>query len=204
MKFLFNKKNSKRKQSYITAQETETEQTPVKTLLMTRGEQMIDSNAVLITPVKIEFLLKDNKKLNLRSEFIKLFQCMKKVDSTLAVVTDESVWYNSSDFPVDDQFMMTFQVTQKNPRRSSQAAQMFVTLSSKSTINLIKYNPKVWNYINTSHIFLQPDHFERQDTACPGYLINIHPNLVWKETLIKEITNMIIFRGEWVLCPFYV
>ena len=38
---------------------------------------------------------------------------------------------------------------------------------------------------------MYPDKFDRQETACPGYLLNIHPNLVWKETLIAEITQLL-------------
>ena len=60
-----------------------------------------------------------------------------------------------------------------------------------STINSIKYNPNVWSMINVSNIFMYPDKFDRQETACPGYLINIHPNLVWKQTLISEITRLL-------------
>ena len=152
---------------------------------------MIDSSEMLITPVKIEFLLNESKTFNLRSEFIKLFQNMQKVDSTLAILTDDSAWFSETDFPVDDKFMHYFQVAQKNQRRSSQAAIMFVTFSSTATINSIKYNPNVWSKLNDSKIYMYPDKFDRQETACPGYLINIHPNLVWKETLIAEITQLL-------------
>ena len=38
---------------------------------------------------------------------------------------------------------------------------------------------------------MYPDKFDRQDTACPGYLINIHPNLVWKDILISEIKRVL-------------
>lgn len=77
---------------------------------------------------------------------------MQKVDSTLAVLINDSVWFTPSDFPVDEKFMQDFQVTQKNQRRSTQAAIMFVTLSITSTINSIKYNPNVWYMINASNI----------------------------------------------------
>ena len=63
---------------------------------------MIDSTEILITPVKVEFLMTDQKTFNLRSQFIHLFQRIKKVDSTLAVLIDDSVWFTSKDFPVDD------------------------------------------------------------------------------------------------------
>ena len=45
--------------------------------------------------------------------------------------------------------------------------------------------------INNSNIFMHPDKFDRQVTVCPGYLIDIHPHLVWKDKLIKEITRIL-------------
>ena len=116
---------------------------------------------------------------------------MQKVDSSLAILTDDAAWFTEKDFPVDDKFMQDFKVAQKNPRRSTQSAIMFVTFSSTATINSIKYHPNVWSKLNESNIFMYPDKFDRQDTACPGYLINIHPNLVWKETLISEIKRIL-------------
>ena len=116
---------------------------------------------------------------------------MQKVDSSLAILTDDAAWFTEKDFPVDDKFMQDFKVAYKNPRRSTQAAIMFVTFSSTATINSIKYHPNVWSKLNESNIFMYPDKFDRQNTACPGYLINIHPNLVWKETLISEIKRIL-------------
>ena len=161
-------KTQKRKQSVLVATAPDENPMPVKTLLKNRGEQMIDTKEMLVTPVKIEFLLNEHKTFNLRSEFIKLFHNMHKVDPTLSVLINDSVWYTPEDFPVDDTFMQDFQVTQKNKRRSTQAAIMFVTFGSTSTINSIKYHPNVWSMIQTSNIFMNPDQFDRQETACPG------------------------------------
>ena len=184
-------KSAKRKKSMLTATVPDETETPVKALIKNRGDKMIDSLEMLITPVKIEFLLTESKTFNLRSEFIKLFQSMQNVDSTLAILTPDSAWFSETDLPVDDKFMKAFQVAQKNHRRSTQAAIMFITFSSTATINSIKYNSKVWSKLNAAQIFMYPDKFDRQETACPGYLINIHPNLVWKETLITEITQLL-------------
>ena len=184
-------KSAKRKKSMLTATVPDEVETPVKAILRNRGDKMIDASETLTTPVKIEFLLTDGKTFNLRSEFIQLFQIMQKVDPTLAIHTLESAWFTEADLPVDDKFMKAFQVEQKNPRRSTQAAIMFVNFSSKATINSIKYSPTVWSKLNAAQIFMYPDKFDRQQTACPGYLINIHPNLVWKERLITEITQLL-------------
>ena len=113
---------------------------------------MIVTTEMLITPVKIEFLLSEKKTFNLRSEFTKLFQSMQKVDSTLAILTDDAAWFTEKDFPVDDKFMQDFQLSQKNLRRSTHAAIMFVTFSSTATINSIKYHPNIWLKLNESNI----------------------------------------------------
>ena len=90
---------------------------------------------------------------------------MKNVDSTLAILTEDSAWFTENDIPVDDAFMTAFQVTKKPSRRVLQAVTMFVTFGSAITINSIKYNPNVWAQLNSSKIYMYPDKFDRQDTA---------------------------------------
>ena len=34
---------------------------------------------------------------------------------------------------------------------------------------------------------MSPDRFQTEETACPGFLINVHHKLVWKETLISQM-----------------
>ena len=112
---------------------------------------------------------------------------MKKVDSTLAVVTDEKVWYNSDDIPVDAEFMELFSVTHKTQRRTEKAVMMFLTLGSTLAINTIKFHPTAWAIISNKNVFVHPDKFNRPNIACPGYLIHIHPRLVWKDYLLHEL-----------------
>lgn len=112
-------KTTKRKQSVLTATASEENETPVKTLIKNRGDKMIDTTETLITPVKIEFVLTEKKSCNLRSEFLKLFQSMQNVDPTLAILTDNSAWFNVNDFPVDDTFMKAFKVAQKKCTKKS-------------------------------------------------------------------------------------
>ena len=170
-------KHNKRKNP-ITAEAPAEKPPSIKELIKKRGESQIDSITNLLTPVKIEFLMSGKTDLNIRNEFITVFNAMKKVDITLAVVTDKKVWYNSDDFPVDEEFMELFSVTQKNQNRTARAVMMFLTISSKMPINNIKFHPTAWAIINQRKVFVHPDRFDRQDTACPGYLINLHPRLV--------------------------
>ena len=39
--------------------------------------------------------------------------------------------------------------------------------------------------------YMKVYHFEREQTACPGFLIMVHPKMVWKETLVKELKQAI-------------
>ena len=72
------------------------------------------------------------------------------------------------------------------PRRNP-AVIMYFTCESQVTLNNIKFHPKVWSHIGTDGIYLSPDRFHTEETACPGFLINVHHKLVWKETLISQM-----------------
>ena len=54
----------------------------IKDLIQQRGEAQIDSTTNLLTPVKIEFSMNGKKNLNVRNDFITVFNAMKKVDIT--------------------------------------------------------------------------------------------------------------------------
>ena len=177
--------NPKRKQAEITAAAVP-ERPSIAARIKARGEKAIDSEQRLITPVRLEYSTKARKDINLREEFITVFNKMKQVDSTLAIVTNDAVWTTVDEIPVDDTFMEKFSVTQVTAPRRNPAVIMYFTCESKMTLNNIKFHPKVWSHIGTDGIYLSPDRFQTEETACPGFLINVHHKLVWKETLIRN------------------
>ena len=85
--------HNKRKNS-ITAEAPIKKSPSIQSLIKKRGEYQIDSVKNLLTPVKNEFLINGKNTLNVRNEFITVFDAIKKVDITLAVVTEEKVRYN--------------------------------------------------------------------------------------------------------------
>ena len=178
--------NPKRKQAEITASAVP-EPPSIAARIKARGEKAIDTEQRLITPVRLEYSTKTRKDINLREEFITVFKKMKQVDSTLAIVTNDEVWTTAEEIPVDDKFMEKFSVTQVTAPRRNPAVIIYFTCESKMTLNNIKFNPKVWSHIGTDGIFLSPDRFQTEETACPGFLINVHHKLVWKETLISQM-----------------
>ena len=99
----------------------------------------------------------------------------------------KNFWCNSDDLPVDAEFMEVFLVTQKNQRLTTRAVMMSLTFSRTISVNNIKFHPTAWAIVSQKNVFVHPDKFDQQDIACPVYLVNIQPRLVWKETLLQEI-----------------
>ena len=83
--------------------------------------------------------------------------------------------------------MNEFNVTQVTSPRLNPSVTMYFTCESRITLNNIKFNPKVRSHLNTEGIYLSPDRFQTEETACPGFLINVHHKLVWKENLIAQM-----------------
>ena len=88
----------------------------------------------------MKFSTKTKKTMNLREEFLKIFQKMKQVDSSCAILTEKAVWTDNKDIPVNEKFMHIFKVKQTVTVRRNPIVTMFFTFESKQTINNIKYN----------------------------------------------------------------
>ena len=117
---------------------------------------------------------------------------MKVVDPTLAILTDNAVWSTETDIPVGDKFMQQFKVTQPVASRKQTTVSLYFTCESRITLNTIKYNPIVWAVVGVAGTFLVPDRFQTEQTACPGFLINIHHKLVWKDTLLAQLREALL------------
>ena len=180
---------SKRKQSAITANAIDDTNYQVKQRIHTRGEEAIEEAQCLITPVKMELSTRNKRNVNLREEFLALFKKMQHVDPNFAVVTDNAVWTEASDIPVNDAFLRAFKVNLNKPNTRKDIITMYFSCESKRTINTIKYEPSVWSYIHDRNIYLYIDQFQTEQTACPGFLINIHHKLIWKETLLSQMSE---------------
>ena len=113
-----------------------------KDKLQQQGEELIDTENRFIIPVKLEIYTKNKTTLNIRNDFIIIFNAMKKVDATLAILTDDVMWKNSSEFPVDQAFLDTFDV-QNRPQQRNPSISMFFTCASTMTVNAIKYHDLV-------------------------------------------------------------
>ena len=114
---------------------------------------------------------------------------MKVVDPTLAILTDNAVWSTEADIPVGTQFLQLFKVTQPATSRKQTTISLYFTCESKLTLNTIKFNPIVWAVVGVEGTYLVPDKFQTEQTACPGFLINVHHKLVWKDTLLAQLSE---------------
>jgi len=158
-----------------------------------RGEQLIDNKECLTKQVKLEFITSEKKSINLRAEFSNIFRKMKSVDTTLKIIGKDTIqeWCMPEDLPVNETFMEAFGVKQVNQQRRAPAVIMYFKTKSVMKLNTINYNPTVWAQVGLPGTYMKVDHFERDQTACPGFLIQVHPKMVWKENLVKEIQQAV-------------
>ena len=93
-------KTVKRKQPLISADAPDPQKPTIQDRIKQRGEEAIDAEQRLITPVKLDFSTKNRTNINIRNEFLNIFKKMKVVDPTLAILTDNAVWSTEADIPV--------------------------------------------------------------------------------------------------------
>ena len=180
-------KTVKRKQPLISAEAPEPQKPTIQDRIKQRGEEAIDVEKRLITPVKLDFYTKNRTNINIRNEFLKVFNKMKEVDPTLAILTDTAVWTTDADIPVGNKFLQQFKVIQPTAPRKLTTVSVYFTCESKLPLNVIKFNPIVWAVVGIEGTYLVPDKFQTEQTACPGFLINVHHKLVWKDTLLAQL-----------------
>ena len=85
---------------------------------------------------------------------------MKKVDTSFAILTDNAVWTEIIDIPVNDYLITTFKVTQNFTSRRNPVIIMYFKSESKQSINPIKYHPTFWTHLNSSNVYMYPDLFQ--------------------------------------------
>ena len=91
--------------SHITATAKASTLTTVRDHIKQRGEELVDVESCIITPVILELRPKQKIEINIRDEFIKIFHTMKKFDPTISILSNDAVWHNSDEFPVDEKFL---------------------------------------------------------------------------------------------------
>lgn len=64
---------------------------------------------------------------------------------------------------------------------------VFFNIKSSKTVNDIKYQPSVINYLKNLNIFLRPDRYDNSRIRSPGYFVHVPPRLLWKQTFLEEL-----------------
>ena len=114
---------------------------------------------------------------------------MATVDDTIYLKTRETkeMVQDPADLPTAKEFTEAFKVTQKEERNKPMRITIYFTLMSKIRLNSIKFDSYVWSYIQKTNVYIKQDDFQRNAVVSPGSIINVHPTLVRKEELEKEI-----------------
>ena len=183
--------NHKRKTPFLTTTAPNNLKPSVAAHIKQKGEAAIDAEKRFKTDVKLEFSTKSRKDINIRTEFVKIFKTMKLVEKSVAILNSKAVWTNPEEFPTERAFLEAFKVTQYSSPRRNPSVVMYFTCESRMTVNNIKYHPTVWHIIGQPGTYLYPDKFHTEETACPGFLINLHSKLVWKEAFIQKFCEIL-------------
>ena len=76
----------------------------------------------------MEMSTRNKRNVNLREEFLALFKKMQQADPNFAVVTDNDVWTEASDIPVNDAFLRAFKVNLNKPNARKDIITMYFSM----------------------------------------------------------------------------
>eukprot|EP00957_Ditylum_brightwellii_P081769 6221387-Ditylum_brightwellii.AAC.1 len=118
---------------------------------------------------------------------------MGQVDSCLSVQSEDgtTAWKTPSEIPTGAVFTTAFAIKQEIPLKGPAHMKAYATLLSKLQLNTIKFENKVYSYIQTYNVYIQPDMFQRNDMVSPGVVVHVHPTLERKNNLLKEMKTQL-------------
>ena len=163
-----------------------------------RGENMIAEESGYKTNVKFEWPMKENQKVfKVRDAMIEVLKTMKVFDPQLYIesTTTEEAWKEMDEIPKGEEFTKAFAVKNVEFGRGKTHVYVFVTINSKYRLNTIKFEPRVYLYLQKNEVYIKVDMFKRNITASPGQIIGVHPKMVRKDDLVEEIMKKIESKG---------
>eukprot|EP00957_Ditylum_brightwellii_P136129 10381614-Ditylum_brightwellii.AAC.1 len=161
------------------------------------GEQMAEREAkhVGTSPkqeklVRAKFLLKGqgNKAQPIKSELISILNITQTNNPSLICHTTDGsgAWSDFVELSIGKAFWETIATT---PRciPSKQKDYSAYAYRDKRKIANLKQKHTVYTHLTQKNIFMQQCKFKSKKTGSPGCLIEIHPTLIWKGTLKKDL-----------------
>ena len=181
-----NNKNEGNKVNLTADEET------VQELMKRRGEILTEDKVLRKTKVKFEFNIEKNTvSFNIRKAVIKLIEVLRKEDPTLKIKScaDSQEWGEDDELPIEENFHKHFSTKEQTYTYSANKAFAFTTVITQVPFHVIKWKPKIIEYLKEQKVWLKEDYFQTELTSSPGFFTNIHPKATWKNGFSAEIVH---------------
>eukprot|EP00978_Attheya_sp_CCMP212_P028329 scaffold97599_cov32-Attheya_sp.AAC.1 len=157
-----------------------------------RGEGYVETRPQYSTQINIEFNVKAGTMFDVRSSLIKILEVMKKVDTTMAIVSRKSkIFEKYTELPSGDKFTEEITVKVFHPPRAASKITCYVNLRSNVKFNEIKYVTAVMEFFKKNQVYIRVDNYNNSPVSIPGFLIELHPSLFWIDNLTEELMDLI-------------
>jgi hypothetical protein len=168
----------------------EAESAAIKTRLKNAGAKEVKTRQILVTAVMLEFnITTQTTKFNPRPKHIEFLQLVKAIDPEMAIesVSHDTEWNNPTEIPLAEEYKENFNVQDRNPPRQARKIVVHFTMKTKHRVNFIKHEPSVMQFLKANKIWFVHDKFQMQKVSRVGSLIEIHPDLVWKDRVQNDM-----------------
>eukprot|EP00957_Ditylum_brightwellii_P042315 3204473-Ditylum_brightwellii.AAC.1 len=155
------------------------------------GSNAIDEKNMLVTPVKIEFIVPTNTKIYpLQEKTKQLLDVIKTSNPTLTVISNNSKkWEIIKEIPQGKEFEQAFNAGYSAPARGQGKASIKLKISTSQKLAEIKYSNIVFSYLQREKIYLNYNAFDTKTTACPGFIIDHHSTKIRKDNIQTTVTE---------------
>eukprot|EP00978_Attheya_sp_CCMP212_P016331 scaffold42659_cov29-Attheya_sp.AAC.2 len=130
---------------------------------------------------------------DVRCSLIKTLEVMKKVDTTMAILSRKgNILEKYMQLPSGDKFMDEITVKVFHPPRATSKIPCYVNLRSNVKFNAIKYATAVMEFLKKNQVYyIKVDNYNNSPVLIPGFLIELHPSLIRIDNLTKELMDLI-------------
>ena len=160
-------------------------------IIRNRGIHMVDVRETVSTPVRIEFNMKQGQQeFNVIKESYDLFTLMSSTDTSFKVIDSETsslVWEPDGQLPEQSDFTRVFRMREQSFRKGTKKVTLYCIITSKHTINRMKFRDPLQSYLLNKNIWIKPDYYSTQVVSSPGYVTLIHPKLTDKTSYVTEL-----------------
>lgn len=98
-------------------------------------------------------------------------------------------WTIPGELPTGAAFTKAFAPCKENGQRGPKHVVLFAQLIAKMSVEDIKFDSAMLHYLTLEKAYVKVNMFELRNVGSPGFLIEVHPNLVRKDGIKRNITE---------------